>query len=194
MFAQVLCQSLKSDKVVPSHTVSRLHTTSRSDTLTWALPYGAAQECSMSCVWHWQLLETTAHFTPQISPHFTTNFNLSPTNPLSYITIHLFAPVSAFSVLTRPQRWLFFYYLSRVGGLFTVFAVHIQTVAFFQYPLTRCGDGRLQGVCHRPGLPARHNQHRPPAADLLFPKLPGEDFLCCTGSPVRGKRPRAVKY
>lgn len=138
-----------------------------------------------------QLLETTAHFTPQISPHFTTNFNLSPTKPLSYITIHLFAPVS-FSVLTRPQRWLFL--IIPGWGLFTVFAVHIQTVAFFQYPLTRCGDGRLQWVCHRPGLPARHYQNRPPDTDLLFPKLPGEDFLCCTSSPVRGKRPRAVKY
>lgn len=129
MFAQVLCQSLKSDKVVPSHTVSRLHTTSRSDTLTWALPCGAAQECSMSCVWHWQLLETTAHFTPQISPHFTTNFNLSPTNPLSYITIHLFAPVSAFSVLTRPQRWLFF--LLFIPGWGVIYRVRC--------PHTNCG-------------------------------------------------------
>ena len=152
----------------------------------------------MSCVWHWQtaaadllllllllLLLHQLHFRLQS----TTNFTL--TQPLTYIR----------TATTRTVRLALID--PPIYRLFTVLGVHIQAVAFLQYPLTRGGDRRLQRVCHRAGLSARHcptsSSHQPrPAAALLFPPAAGEDFQCCTRTlPVSGRaddeRPPAAR-
>jgi len=150
-----------------------------------ALPCGAVEEplrWSVSCVWHWQQLShTTDPFTNQTG---SISF-LSPDHKLQRGTAQLHDMTTSVFLLQlccNPGYWIF-----------TVLAVDIQTVTFLQYPLTRCGDRRLQGVCHRPGLSARHCEH-----DHLTVTLPllrrGKGFAvahslscCAEDAPPRGQ-------
>lgn len=146
----------------------------------------------MSCVWHRQTAAAEHHLLyisnqQRLSFTFTTNFRLSATKQLSCVTAQLclfqFDGPDTACLSLYPRYWLF-----------TVLAVDIQTVAFFQYLLTRWSDRRLQGVCNRPGLSARHYDHQPPAASLLFPKTTwGRLSMLHQRSPVRMKRHPAVK-
>lgn len=78
--------------------------------------------------------------------------------------------------------------------LFTVFAVDIQAVAFLQYLLTGCGDRRLQRVCHRPGLSARHCEHSHLPSFCCFPTRQGKDLMVTHGLSFAEEAPSSGRH
>lgn len=82
---------------------------------------------------------------------------LPPHEPRRYATATARAglayAVKNFAMTLSRMNPLFPFFIDQ---LFTVLAVDIQRVAFFQYPLARCGDRGLQGIRHAARLSARH--------------------------------------